>query len=236
MDARRFSGPKTVGVRMTVGPEFISSAELRVTANSRADIVFNPGEVSFGTVTRGQTPTQNIDIEYAGVLPWQVTEVIARDVPYHVSIKEIYRRTGQVGYRLSATLKADAPLGALKHEVFLKTNDRASPQVPVLIEANVQSALTVSPAVLSLGAVRTDLPLTRRVVVRGNRPFRVTAVEGTGNGIELGTGLSTTEGEVQFVTFRCQFNTAGAFRRELKIQTTMQPTPVVVTIEGVASK
>jgi hypothetical protein len=238
MDARRFAGLKTVGVRVNVGPEFISTAELRVTANSRADIVFNPGQVSFGTVTRGQTPTQSIDVEYAGRLPWQVSEVVAKGVPYTVSIKELYRRPdkGQVGYRLAVVLKADAPLGVLKHEVFLKTNDPASPQVPVLVEANVQSPLTVSPAALNLGVVKTDLPLTRRVLVRGNKPFRVSRVEGTGEGIELGAALSTTDAEVQFVTFKCQLDKPGAFRRELKVHTTLQDAPVVVVVEGVASK
>src|SRR5262249_21615036 len=51
MAARRFTGPKTVSIRVTVGPEFISGAELKVSANSRADVVFNPGQVTFGTVT-----------------------------------------------------------------------------------------------------------------------------------------------------------------------------------------
>jgi hypothetical protein len=236
MDARRFAGPKTVGVRVNVGPEYISSAELRISANSRQDIVYNPGQVSFGTVTLGQTPTQTIDVEYAGALPWQVSEVIAKDVPYTVSIKEFLRRQGRVGYRLTVTLKADAPLGVLKHEVFLKTNDPASPQVPVLIEANVQSTVTVSPAALSLGAVKTDAPLTRRVLVRGNKAFRITSVEGTGDGVELGAQLSTTDAEVQFVTFKCQFDKAGAFRREMKINTTIQKTPVVVVIDGMAGK
>jgi hypothetical protein len=236
MDARRFSGPKTVGVRVTVGPEFISSAELRVTANSRADIVFNPGQVSFGTVTRGQKLTQTIDLEYAGTLALEVSKVIAKDVPYTTEVKEIYRRPGQVGYRLTVTLKADPPLGPQKHEVFLETNDPASPRVPVLIEANVQSPVTVAPSALSLGAVKTDVALTRRVVVRGHKPFRVTGVEGTGSGIELGVALATTEAEVQFVTLKCQLDKPGAFKRELKIKTNLQDEPVVVTIDGTASK
>src|SRR5207244_2165563 len=145
MDARRFTGAKTVGVRVSVGPDFVSSAELRVTANSRADIVFNPGQVSFGAVARGQTPTQMIDVEYAGALRWEVKEVVKSEAPYTVTVKELYRRPGQVGYRLSVTMKADTPAGALKHDVYLKTNDPAAPLVPVLIEANVQAVLTVSP-------------------------------------------------------------------------------------------
>jgi hypothetical protein len=236
MDGRRFTGAKTVGVRVTVGPEYISSAELKISATSRADIVFNPGEVSFGTVTLGETPTQNINLEYAGNLPWQVSEVASKDLPYTTSLKELYRRPGQVGYRLAVTLKPDAPLGALKHDIFLKTNDPASPQVSVLVEANVQAPVTVSPSVLSLGTIKTDTPLIRRVVVRGNKPFRVTAVEGTGAGVELAAALAAAEAEVQLVTFKCQFDKPGPFKQELKIRTTLQNAPVVVTIDGSASK
>jgi hypothetical protein len=236
MDTKRFTGPKTVGVRVTVGPEYISSAELRVTANSRADVVFNPGECSFGTVTRGQSPTVAIDVEYAGRLAWQISEVVARDVPFTATFKEVYRQPGKVGYRLFVTLNPDAPVGMLKHDLYLKTNDPASPMVPVLVEATVQAAVTVTPEVLSLGPVKADAPLVRRVVVRGNKPFRVTGVEGTGNGIELEGPLGEREEMVQFVTFKCQVTAAGAFKRVLKVKTTAQDAPVAVTIEGTVSK
>src|SRR5215207_8533712 len=76
MDGRRFNGAKTVSVRVTVGPEFISTAELKVIANSRSDVVFNPGEITFGTVSRGQTPTQTLDVEYAGQLRWEVSDAV----------------------------------------------------------------------------------------------------------------------------------------------------------------
>jgi hypothetical protein len=88
MDAKRFVGPKSVTVTVTVGPEHISSAKLRVSATSRGDVVFNPGEVNFGAVTRGQSPTQTIEVEYAGKLNWQVSEVITKDSPFTATIKE----------------------------------------------------------------------------------------------------------------------------------------------------
>jgi hypothetical protein len=236
MDARQFTGPKTVGIRVSVGPEFISSAELRVTANSRADVVFNPGSVNFGTVTRGQTPSQTVDVEYAGVLNWKVNKVVARDVPFDVSYKELYRRPGQVGYQLKVSLKPDATVGSLRHEIFLETNDPASPLVPVLVEAHVQSAVTVAPAILSLGTVKADTALIRRVVVRGTKPFRILGVEGTGDGVELDGTPSATPSVVQTVTFKCLFKNPGDFKRELKIKTSLQDTPVTVVIEGSASR
>jgi hypothetical protein len=230
MDARRFTGPKPVGIRVTVGPEYTSSAELKVTANSRADIVFNPGQVSFGVVTRGQTPEQDIDVEYAGVLNWQVSEVLVKDAPVEVTIKELYRRPGQVGYRLNVKLRPDAAFGALKHDLFLKTNDPGSPLVPVLVEATVQTAVVVSPSTLSLGLVKKDEPLVRRVVVRSTKPFQVLDVEGATDGITV--EKSSTAAPVQTVTFKCKFAKPGAFKRELKIKTDLQDVPVPVVIEG----
>jgi hypothetical protein len=235
MDARRFTGAKTVTITITVGPDYISSAQLRVTANSRADIVFNPGEINFGTVTRGQTPSLTIDVEYAGVLDWRVSEVRANDLPIEVSLQEWYRRPGQVGYHVRATLRADAPAGTLKGDIFLKTNDPASQLLPVLVEATVQSAITVVPAALSLGTVKTGEPLTRRVIVRGSRPFRILQIEGLGEGITLEPAPAAPPAPAQVLVFKCLFNQPGDFKRELKIKTDLQDAPVIVTIDGTAA-
>jgi hypothetical protein len=232
MDGRRFTGPKSVIVRVSVGPEYVSTAEIKVSANSRPDIVFNPGQVTFGTVPRGQTPTHTIDVEYAGNLPWQLREIVVPSgFPFTVTSRELYRRPGQVGYQLQVTLKSDAPAGSFKDDILLKTNDPNSPSVPVVVEATVLAALSVAPSNLNLGTVRVGEPLTRRVVVRGNRPFRVTGVEGAAE-IALGGEASASASVVQTVTLKCQFTQAGEFRRTVKIQTDLPEGPVTVTIEG----
>jgi hypothetical protein len=235
MDARRFTGAKTVGITITVGPDYISTAQLRVSANSRADIVFNPGEISFGTVTRGQPLVQAIDVEYAGVLPWQILEAAARDLPVDVSFREKYRRPGQVGYEIRASLRPDALTGAIKGNLYLKTNDPTSPLLAVLVEANVQSAVTVAPPNLSVGTIRVGDTLMRRVVVSANKPFRVLDVEGLGDGVVLDTPPATTPVPVQIVTFKCQPTKPGEFKREVKIKTDLQEAPVSVTIDGTAT-
>jgi hypothetical protein len=236
MDARRFTGPKTVAVRVTVGPEFISSAELKVSAHSRADIVFNPGDVNFGVVTRGQTPMKTIDVEYAGTLAWQVSDaVVPKDAPITADFKEMYRRPGQVGYQVRVTLKAEAPAGTQKQIVYLKTNDPASPLVPVLVEAMVQSSITVSTPTLMLTGIKVGSAVMRKVVVRGTQPFRVVAVEGTDDGISLAGEPPATAALQQVLTFKCQPNQPGEFKRELKIKTDLDDAPVTVTIEGSAT-
>lgn len=233
MDARRFTGAKTVGIRVTVGPEFTSSAELRVSATSRQDIVFNPGEVNFGQVTQGQKLVQKVDVEYAGRLDWQLKEVaIAKDLPVDVVTTEKYRRPGQVGYTLEVTLRPDAPTGILKDFIHLKTNDPNAAMVPLLIEAKVAAALTVLPREIKLGIVKANDPLIRRVVVQANKPFRVLEVVGLDNNVTLDNTQNTTVAPVQTLTFRLLFDKPGEFKRELKIKTDAQDAPGLVTIEA----
>ncbi len=237
MDGRRFSGAKTVSVHVTVGPTYVSTAELRVSANSRADVVFNPGQVNFGTVAHGQAPSQSVDIEYAGALDWRITEVLAKDAPFTAELRELYprrRATGgwQVGYQIKVTLKPDAPAGPVQQEVHLRTNDTATPLISVLVEANVEATLTVQPSPLRLGAAKAGEALVRRVVVRGKRPFRVTGVDGLGDGVELGAALSAAPQLTHIITFKCQPSRAGEFRRQVQIRTDLQGAPVALALEG----
>jgi hypothetical protein len=232
MDARRFTGVKKVDVKVTVGPEYVSTAELKINASSRADVVFNPGEVNFGSVTRGQTPTQTIDVEYAGALKWEVSEVVvAKDLPLTATVKEWYRRPGQVGYKVSVVLKGDVPAGPFKEYIYLKTNDPTSPTVPVLVESVVQAALKVTPSSFNLGNIKVGDILTRRVLVQGNKPFKVLSAEGTGDGITM-SDPAATAANVQTVTLKIALTKTGDFKREVKLKTDLQDAPVVVTIEG----
>src|SRR5579859_4442376 len=181
MDARRFTGPKSVKIYLTVGPDYVSSTALTVSANSRPDVVFNPGQVNFGVVAAGQTPTQNIDVEYAGVLEWKVSEVLKNDAPLDITLEKVAYPNpapGQVGYQIKVALKPDVPAGTHKWEIMLKTNDPASPLVPVLVEATVQAALSVVPNSLNMQALKVGDTATQRVVVRGSKPFKILSIEG----------------------------------------------------------
>src|SRR5262249_11826090 len=153
----------------------------KVTANSRADVVFNPGEVNFGVVPIGQTPTQTIDVEYAGTHPWKLEAINTNGAPYTATLEEWYRKPGQAGYHIRFTLDKDAPAGALKHEVLLQTNDPNGPAVPLLVEATVQAALSVSPETVVLGTVPVGEAATHKVLLRGTRAFRILGVEDLGD-------------------------------------------------------
>lgn len=232
MDARKFNGNKVVAVHVTVGPQYISTAELRVSATSRADVVFNPSHVAFGNVNAGGEASQVIDVEYAGALDWKVTELLAKDQPFEATIKELYRRPGQVGYQVRVTLKPEAPTGALKREIHLRTNDPASPLIAMLVEANVQSGLSVSPTALRLGQSAVGELLVKKVVVRGQKPFRILGVDGLGGGITLNAEPTATPAATQVLQLKIELLKAGDLFKELKIRTDLQPEPLTVSVEA----
>jgi Protein of unknown function (DUF1573) len=234
MDGRRFTGSKNIRVNITVGPEYSSTAELKLSAISRADIVFNPGQVNFGVVSRGDTPEQILDVEYAGLLDWRVTGVVTNGAPFDVALEQFNRQQGLVGYRAKVTLQATAPVGAIKQEVFLQTNDPASPLVPVLVEAVVQAPLTVSPEALALPDLKVGQEAVRKVMVRGNKPFRILAVDGAGEGVAVANPLPSDKAVQQAVVFKYVASKPGEFRRQLQIKTDLQEAPVTVTIMGTA--
>jgi hypothetical protein len=241
MDGRKFSGPKAITIYLTVGPEYVSTATLKVSANARADVVFNPGEANFGVVPRGQTPTQVVEVEYAGFVDWRLTEAAqSAGLPFTAALKEKSRfpargaNPGRVAYQVLVQLKPDAPAGTFKHELFLKSNDPASPLLPLLVTGTVQASLTVAPNAISFTNHKVGTEKSQKVVVRGSRPFRVVAVEGAGGGITA--DLPTQPGLVQVLTIRCQPTLPGETRRQLLLRTDLEqegPVSVAVDVKAV---
>lgn len=66
MDARRFSGPKTVIVYVTVGPEYVSTAEIRVTGNSIVMWCLIPVRFHSVWYPRGRKPNNPLRLNMPG--------------------------------------------------------------------------------------------------------------------------------------------------------------------------
>ncbi|MBY0526744.1 MAG: DUF1573 domain-containing protein [Gemmataceae bacterium] len=238
MDARRFTGAKTVSIYISVGPQFTSTATLQVSANSRTDVVFNPGQVTFGVVASGQASEQVIDVEYAGALDWRVTGIAEHSLPLTTRVEELYRQPGKivkVGYRLHITLKSDAPAGTHRWELLMQTNDPSSPSFPVLVEATIQAPLSVAPSPANFGTVKVGETVTRKVLVRGSKPFTIREVEGQGDGVVV--ELPSTPAAVQVVTLKWVVGQPGDLKRDLRFKTDLDAgVTATVTVEGKATQ
>ena len=110
---------------------------------------------------------------------------------------------------------------------MLKTNDPAGPNVPILVEATVQAALTISPNPVALQAVKVGETASRSIVVRGSKPLKVVAIEGTD--ADLTIEMPTTAAQNHVLTVKFKPTAAGDFKRSLTIKTDLGTETVVVT-------
>jgi hypothetical protein len=236
MDARRFNGPRSVKIYVNVGPTYISTVRLTVTAFSLPDVVCSPGEVAFGSMAPGQTPSATVDVEYAGPLAWQVSEaVVPKEAPFEATVKELYRRPGQVAYQVTVSLKKNAAPGQFQENIFLKTNDPNGYLLQVLVRGNIQAPLEAVPATMDLKEVKSGETLTRSVFIRSHHPFKVVGIEGP-DAVQLGE--PPLPNLLQTVTLQIvPPPQEGPFHYEVKIYTDLQDAPpVVMMIDGVAAK
>jgi len=245
MDARRFSGQKLITIDVTVGPKWVSTARLQVTANARSDVALNPGTVNFGVVPRGQSPMQTVDVEYSGAMDWRIQEVVKNaSAPIQVKVDEIRREekggggifgafrksSNEVGYRFYVTLNPNAPTGAFKEELILKTNDPSSPVMMIPVEGQVQATLAVAPRAINVGSLQQGEVVTRKVVLRGSRAFRILNIDGEGDGISA--TAPTTFAPSHIVVLRCEAKQVGQVHREIIIRTDLDQEYATVTVDG----
>ncbi|MFO0814263.1 MAG: DUF1573 domain-containing protein [Gemmatales bacterium] len=233
MDTKPFAGEKTVNLSLVFGPGKLYSAQYQVKAFSRGDIVYNPGQFSFGLINEGASPSAMVDIEYAGSQDFKITGVAEQPAGYDVKITENYRRPGAIGYQIQATLPADLNSGEHKETIQLKTNDPNNPILPVLIDCTVRSALTVVPDKLFYGTVKAGGSMNRRVTLRSSTPFRVISVEGQSQGISV--AVPQTTAAVHSLLIQWRPIEAGEMKAELRIRTDNDKFPVVVLpVSGLA--
>jgi Protein of unknown function (DUF1573) len=235
MDGRQFVGSKTVRVMVTVGPKFISTATLTVSANARGDVAFAPTEIDFGNLHRGQTPTKTIDIEYVGSMAdWRVTEIVKNaTAPFELKVEELPRVGNgppRRGYRIVATMKADPPTGSFKQEVVLKTNDPAAGVLTFPIIGNVQAGLAVSPSPILVRDMKVGESQTKKVFVKASRPFRVTGIEGQGDGVTV--EIPNQKDTTLVLTVQINPTKAGDLRRQLLIRTDLDNDTTPLMIEA----
>ena len=181
-----FEGRKGATLTVTFDKPYFAQVQLHVTGFIRRDVVLNPGAVDFGTVEQGTPAEVGIAVGYAGRSDWQVTAVKSENPYLKTRLVEHQRQFGQVVYHLFVRLDENAPPGRLNEHLMLVTNDPVSPNVPVPVYGTVQSGVTV-PSTLFMGVLEPGQKVTKSLVIRGTKPFRILSITADGEGLEFDT-------------------------------------------------
>ena len=219
MNTAKFAGANTQTFYVTFGPNYISTAIVKVSANSRTDVQLNPGQVNFGTINVGAKPSQTVSLEYHGrQRDWKVTGVVPPTGPIDVEVKESGRGFLATKYYVTVALKPGATAGQLSEIVHLTTNDPTSPVLQIAVTGVVQSPVMLSTDQVKFEKVKVGDTVTQKLMVRGTTgPFKILAVPDDGDGLIVETFPAPAP--IQIVTIRYTPSKAGAFRKEVSLKT-----------------
>lgn len=171
-----FFGQRSATLTVVIDRPRYAEVQVSVKGYVRTDVVFNPGEVNFGTIEAGEPQTKKVALEYAGRSDWQITNVRSPSEFISAEVKEANRGNGRVSYELEVSIKEGAPVGPLQNELILETNDRRLKSVALRYTADVQPVLSVSPQIVDLKDIAPGASVQQRIVVRGAKPFRITGI------------------------------------------------------------
>jgi hypothetical protein len=171
-NTRAFTGQHGATVTVTFDKPQWAEVQLRVKGYIRTDIVLDPNQVNFGSVSEGAAGEKKIRINYAGRGDWKITGVKTNSPFITADVKELDRAGGRIGYELDVKLADNAPAGYLNDQIMLATSDRRG-QFPVAVEARIVPQLTVSPASLNLGTLEAGETVKKQIVVKGAKPFKI---------------------------------------------------------------
>ena len=171
-----FLGSQGATLTVTIDKPFYAQVQLQVKVYVYSDVLLEPASVELGNVERGKSIERALRIRYAGRSDWKIVEVRSDNPHLTGTATETSRQGGRISYELKAVLDKDAPSGYVNDTLWLVTNDARRKNIPVSVEGRVTEAIVVSPESLFLGAVKPGQSVEKRILVRGQKPFRITAV------------------------------------------------------------
>ncbi|HEV2969377.1 MAG TPA: DUF1573 domain-containing protein [Pirellulales bacterium] len=228
-NTRSFTGNHQATITVTFDKPFYATVQFVVFGDIRGELQLQPEQVELGTIDQGQEVERRVTVNHYGSSDWKILDVRSVNSNYEVEVKDGSRSYDKVSYDLVVHLKKDAPPGYLKDQLVLVTNDPRITQFPVEVEGLVKAELSASPQSLALGLVEVGKTATKPIVVRGRRPFMVTAVHCDDDAFTF--KVPTAAGAVQFilVTFTAP-DKAGKIAKKIRIETDLGKSFVVEVV------
>jgi len=180
LNTRAFRGQRSVTITVTIDRPYTARVQLHVRGYIRDDVVLEPGVVALGDVDEGTPVEKSVSVSRKGRRTWRILEVNSANPYLSAEVVDTTQARDRVSCQLLVRLDPNAPAGIIRDHLILVTNDPRSQRIPVLVEGRVVSGVTVSPATLFLGVVAPGDKVTRKLVVRGKQPFRVTSITSDG--------------------------------------------------------
>jgi hypothetical protein len=178
INSQKFLGRQQSTITVTIDKPLYAQVQLHVKVYIRSDVTLEPPSVVLGSFDSGSAVEKTITARHTSSSDWQIVEVKSGNPHLSAEAVETQRGDGQVAYQVKVRLDKSASPGYIREHLVLVTNDQRSREIPLLVEGQVLSELVIRPSPLFLGSVRPGERVTKQIVVRGKKPFRITSVSG----------------------------------------------------------
>ena len=242
------SGKVHVGKRkVTITVHFSSpraaEVQLHISAMIRADVVFDPGVVEFGSVSQGASVTKTVYLQYKGRLAdWRLDKVTKNSPSIRAEgrplrSEEIPPGWSRKTYKIDVQLLPAAKPGYINDLLRFTSNEPGSPTIFIPVHGQVISALSVKPTYLQFGVIHRNESTTRNLVVRGSTPFQIQSVSSDDPRIKFRTAKQESTVHVVPITLTTSANeTLGEFQKKIEIKTTIAELPALdIPVFGIIS-
>jgi hypothetical protein len=222
-NTRTFTGVHSATLTVEVkwndkGIQRRGETQLRVHGNIRGDVVFKPGAIKFDAVDQGLVTEQQVLVTYAGRSDWKIVDVRGASEDLEVELTQKQRYSGRVSYELLVRLKKSAPAGYFNEQLVLVTNDDQNPRIPIYVAGRIVPEISVAPEPLLLGDVMFGEQVSKKIIVRGKKPFRIVSVECDEDSFQFKTDENTSERHVVEIVFDAKKD-VGNVKQTIHIET-----------------
>ena len=217
-NTRSYSGQRNATIKVVIDKPFYAEVQLTVAGYIRNDVDFEPGNVSFGDIDQGTGSDKELTVTYYGRNPWQIKDVRSANDHLEVELGDPMKLADRTVYKMHVRLKDNAPAGYIHDSLSLVTDDQRLPSVPVSVEGRIIPPLTVSPSSLFVGVVEPGTTVTKQLVVRAKKPFKILSVKCSDEAFAFKTGSDSKTVHLVPVTFKAG-DKPGEIERTIEIET-----------------
>jgi hypothetical protein len=239
---REKSATLTVDLETEIKGQLLrESVLLYVSGYIRSDVVLTPSAVEFGAISAGQTEVRTVQLEYAGHNNWALTKVERSNPFIHAKAEEINRSGGDVAYRITVTIKDNAPIGYVRDVLRFATNELSNnsnsvTEIVLPVQGVVTAPVQAKPAPLMIGLLTPGETVSKNIVVRSKLPFRI--MEVTSQDKRFRFTFSEQESAIQLVSVlfsakKTQTDESQNITDQIRIRTNL-PEQEFVTIDALA--
>lgn len=220
-NTRSYSGQRNATIKVVIDKPFYAEVQLTVAGYIHNDVDFEPGSVAFGDVDQGSAAQKEITVTYYGRNPWEIKDVRSANDHLEVELGEPRKMADRVVYKMLVRLKNDAPAGYLHDTLSLVTDDQRLPSVPVSVEGRIIPPLTISPSSLFVGVLEPGTSVTKQLVVRAKKPFKILSVKCADEAFQFKTGSDSKTVHLVPVTFTAG-DKPGEIEQTIEIETDLE--------------